>query len=197
MAPGSVGLSDDGKEETRNYFQVYAKPGRQPLHFDGGLTWYLSPQTRGRPPTLAQCLSSILHCNDGEATYMPSSSPPNIFIPLRKRGLEAKAQAMASTNNPDALAPLETCNKLATKTQKLISKFEDFAPNPPRRNRAGQLFLFHPGEQLHAGVGYEGEVDLLNPDFVGRVILSPLGSPSSLQMKWINSHFFQPSVRLG
>ena len=58
-------------------------------------------------------------------------------------------------------------------------------PYLSRRNRAGQIFLLHPGEQLHAGVGYNGEVDELNPGFVGRVILyiffSPAGIPKQAE----------------
>jgi hypothetical protein len=61
------------------------------------------------------------------------------------------------------------CKVLAKTTAKIIRSL-DKQPYVPRLVPAGQVVCFHPGEQPHAGVGYNGEVDTVLPEFKGRIV---------------------------
>ena len=49
------------------------------------------------------------------------------------------------------------------------------------RNRAGQILAFHPGEQVHCGMGHDGVEDPLTPGMNMRVMLFLCLVPAELQ----------------
>jgi hypothetical protein len=118
---------------------------RQPLHFDGGPLWYSDDSGNLWSP-----LSTITNINDGVGTYVCGNPVAGIFEEVLKI-----VDDFAAGNH--VLKHLRQCEK----ESKVVG------PN----NRAGQILSFHPGEQVHCGMGYDGRVDPLTPGLLMRVVL--------------------------
>lgn len=145
----------DGKIITRVFLQIYRESGKQPMHLDNGLGWYDSPQGRWG------ALSLIVNINDGAATHIAPKPLTGVFANVRRQGKDRAASS-------------------AKAVQKILTQYETAFPPTGRRNRAGQMLAFHPGEQIHCGVGFDNSVDPVNPDFVGRVVLYLFLVPKSV-----------------
>jgi hypothetical protein len=133
--------------QTRIWLQIYREQNkRQPIHFDCGLTWYKNNKGYWTG------LSVIVNVNDGVATYLTEKPASCVFDNIRRR---------ASTH------PKQTAGAV----QALLNTYESAFVDPKIRNRAGQVTAFAAGDQPHAGMGFDGSIDPLNPDWVGRVVL--------------------------
>ena len=97
-------------------------------------------------------LSTIINLNDGVGTYVSGDPVSGVFENLLKI--------------PDPLAAGKS-------VLNYLKQCEAKSPNPlrARRNRAGQILAFHPGEQVHAGMGCNGDEDPLVPNLHCRIML--------------------------
>jgi hypothetical protein len=157
-----------GQRQTRNYLQINTKPGTQPLHFDSGARWYKDEHGNMWAP-----LSTITNINDGAATFLTPQPVHGVFAEVEKKA-RAKDFQGAATFVQDLLTQLSV-------------KHQPFRTMP---NRAGQVVAFHPGDQPHAGMGFDGPVEGGLNDFVGRIMLYLFFVPEEYSKEIIDHELF-------
>jgi hypothetical protein len=146
---------------TRIWLQIYREQEkRQPIHFDSGLTWYRNE----RGPWTG--LSVILNVNDGVAPYLAARPVAGVFENVRAAARSGKSAELT-----------------AKAVQGLLQTYETAFLDPKVRNRAGQITAFAPGDQPHAGMGFDGSIDPLNASWTGRVVLYLFFVPESEKAK--------------
>ena len=140
-------MSEDGEFVHRNFLQITRSGKRQPLHFDGGPLWYADENEKLWSP-----LSTIISLNDGVGTNVS--------------GIQSVEFSKIYSKNSDPLAAGKS-------VLNYLKQCDAKSPNPlrARRNRAGQILAFHPGEQVHAGMGFNGDEDPLVPNLHCRIML--------------------------
>jgi len=142
---------------------IYNGTGRQPLHFDNGLSWYTNEAGKKW-----SALSLVLSCNDGYGTYIHGPPVAGIFDFLYRSSPELGAKAVDQI--------LKTYE----------NKF-DFALT--KTNRAGQLIGFHPGEQVHCGVG-ANKYQCTLTKYDGRIVLYMQAVPQKFHARVCNLELF-------
>ena len=148
-------LRKDKDGHTRLFFQVYKHAGVQPVHLDSGLGWY-KMKGKSKPYSgIAVCFAA----NDGPSTQIYKEPFQSLF--------EAIAR-MASKNPKNAKKFFEEQLPIY---DKWMDEHYGCDPSGWIRSRAGQMLCFHPGEQIHRGVGWDGEPDPLHENFEGRIVL--------------------------
>lgn len=159
----------------RDWLQVTKEIGpRQPTHWDTSCPWFENARGHWAP------LSVVLHLNDGLSTYLPGP-PVDCFTEMRER--------YKAGLTPDFLAKALV---------KLLDKYDvtDHNLTHRPRSRAGQCLAFHSGQQVHAGMGWDGVVDPVNPDMCGRVVSYFFALPRLHQNLW-RLPFFNPEEPWG
>jgi hypothetical protein len=155
----------------RNYLQIMKINFHQPLHFDGGPLWYADENGHLWSP-----LSTITNMNDGVGTYLCNNPVQGIF----QKVLEIEDDNAAGIH---VLKYLKTCEK----------KFPPFESD----NKAGQILAFHPGEQVHCGMGYDGRVDPLVKGLLMRIMLFLCFIPQKFFKRVWNLNMFQSEYAWG
>ena len=97
-------------------------------------------------------MSTITNLNDGVGTYVHGDPVFGVFETALKK-------------SDDTAAGLHVLSHLRKCEQNVGSVFH--GPD----NHAGQILAFHPGEQVHRGMGYDGRVDPLTPGLRMRIVL--------------------------
>jgi hypothetical protein len=134
-------LLPNGKKIDRIFLQINMREGRQPLHFDAGLGWY-----QDQSGQYWSLLSTITHMNDGVGPFFCQKPFYGVFEKVR--------QIMENTGNA-----LQAGKHVLT----LLQKLEHGVKPTEVMGRAGQIYSFHPGEQVHCGMGYNRCIDPLVP----------------------------------
>ena len=112
--------------------QVYDDDGRQPCHFDNGVVWMEDQEGKKWCST-----AIVIHLSDSLGTYLAGPPLPHVF--------QRAADMVRDKQYEEAVHLINTC--LAQKDAKFVT---------PSLRRAGHMLSFHPGEQVHAGVGSGG-----------------------------------------
>jgi len=95
----------------------------------------------------------------------------------RMRGSKSiKNHALLAANLTQVLQHYETLDDGVQLTQRL-------------RSRAGQCLAFHAGEQVHAGMGWDGESDPCFPKWAGRVVSYFFALPKAESHRWSHTLF--------
>ena len=97
-------------------------------------------------------MSTITNLNDGVGTYVHGDPVFGVFEQALKK-------------KDDTAAGLYVLSHLRKCEQTVGPLF--YGPD----NHAAQILAFHPGEQVHRGMGYDGRVDPLTPDLRMRIVL--------------------------
>ena len=145
--------AEDHPGRTGIMVQVYDDDGRQPLHFDNGIIWMESNGHKW-------CSTAVVvHLSDSIGTYLAGPPVPNMF------------------SNVGALVGAKEYSKASMLINRVLQAKEDKFVTPNLR-RAGHMLSFHPGEQVHAGVGSGGYRCALTK--LPRVTLYCTGVPSKV-----------------
>jgi hypothetical protein len=123
--------------------------GRQPFHFDAGMGWY--KDDRGQYWSV---LSTITLMNDCVAPFFCEKPYFGVFDELRRSLQKGK----------DPLSAGKTVLSLLQEVEKKLK---------PEivMGHAGQIYAFHPGEQIHCGMGYNGWIDPMVVGLFMRIVL--------------------------
>ena len=113
----------------RNYLQIVKDNTCQPAHFDGGPIWFADEHGNLWSP-----MSTITNLHDGVGTYVHGDPVFGVFETALKK-------------KDDTAAGLHVLSHLRKCEQTVGSVFH--GPD----NHAGQILAFHPGEQVHRGMG--------------------------------------------
>jgi len=134
----------------RNYFQITKEMNKmQPLHWDCAAPWYEDSRGAWGP------LSVVLHVNDGVATYV-HGEPLSLCDFINRQRDEHKCPP----------------HKIAKFLEEHLDKEEGRkSVDWGLRRRAGQCLGFHAGEQVHAGMGWDGVPDTIMENFPARVVI--------------------------
>jgi hypothetical protein len=104
----------------------------QPCHFDNGIVWMTDQD--GNKWCSTAC---VVHLSDALGTYLAGAPLGNMF--------DRVGALVAQKKHKEAAILINT----------VLSKKEEKFSKPGLR-RAGHMLSFHPGEQVHAGVGSGG-----------------------------------------
>ncbi len=175
MSPWSVLDKEPGggghPEKSNISLQIYrGSKKRQPMHLDSAVGWYMYDETPWAP------LSVLIHMNDGFKTNLAGAPLFGLFDKIRP----------------------ETPGEFVKSFTQILEMYDTlFGEAPPVVSRAGQILAFHPGEQIHQGLGSDYKCSLTGHLFTGRVMLFLSCVPQRMLAKVANLPLFNSEYPWG